>query len=63
MRTYYIIKQVLLGFGSLLFTHFSMAQGLQTTAATQYIYVFCGKELPKNFDYVIEKRSLPDTSW
>jgi hypothetical protein len=63
MRKHYIIKQVLLGFGSLLFTGFSMAQGLQTTAATQYIYVFCGKELPKNFDYVIEKRSLSDTSW
>ncbi|MEI6124045.1 MAG: hypothetical protein WCQ95_10515 [Bacteroidota bacterium] len=26
-------------------------------------YIFCGKELPRQFAYLIEKKSLTDTSW
>jgi len=39
------------------------AQNLTGRAFKTGNYIFCGKELPKHFSYLIEKKSLTDTTW
>ncbi len=39
------------------------AQGLTTAAGKDGIFVYCGKELPKKFSYVIERKQAGDTAW
>src|ERR1035437_5449678 len=39
------------------------AQNLTGRAYKTGNYIFCGKELPKHFSYLIEKKSLTDTTW
>ena len=39
------------------------AQSFQSRAYKTGIYIFCGKELPKKFSYLIEKKTSTDIDW
>lgn len=41
----------------------AMAQGVTTTAGKGGIFVYCGKQLPKKFSYLIERKKAGDTAW
>lgn len=41
----------------------TFGQPVKTMAYATGVYVFCGKELPRRFSYIIERKSATDTGW
>jgi len=63
MRVSLIIKIVTATILMLHITNGGYAQGMASAAGKDGIFVYCGKDLPKKFSYVIERKKDGDATW